>query len=67
MHHVSKIDQASATTPTLYQQHSTGFQRAEYVDRAVGSVHMGTGICFLAAGGLIEPHLHSFEESFYIH
>jgi mannose-6-phosphate isomerase-like protein (cupin superfamily) len=27
---------------------------------------MGTGICFLDAGGAIQPHLHSFEESFYI-
>jgi mannose-6-phosphate isomerase-like protein (cupin superfamily) len=36
------------------------------VDRAVGSVHMGTGVCFLEPGGVIQPHLHSFEESFYI-
>lgn len=27
---------------------------------------MGTGICFLDANGAIEPHLHSFEESFYV-
>ncbi len=32
----------------------------------MGSVHMGTGICFLDAAGAIQPHLHSFEESFYI-
>src|SRR5580700_5795049 len=66
MHAVSKIDPAAARTPQLYQQHSTGFRRATYVDRAMGSVHMGVGICFLDAGGLIRPHLHSFEESFYI-
>ena len=66
MHHVSKIDSASAQTPAPYQKHSTGFRRATYVDRAVGSVHMGVGICFLEPSGVIEPHLHSFEESFYI-
>ncbi|HEV3329388.1 MAG TPA: cupin domain-containing protein [Bryobacteraceae bacterium] len=66
MHHVSKIDSASAQTPALYQKHSTGFGRATYVDRAVGSVHMGVGICFLEPKGVIEPHVHSFEESFYI-
>ena len=66
MHAVSKIDPAAAQTPQLYQSHSTGFRRATYVDRAMGSVHMGTGICFLDAGGSIQPHLHSFEESFYI-
>ena len=66
MHAVSKIDPAAAQTPKLYQPHSAGFRRATYVDRAMGSVHMGTGICFLNAGGSIAPHLHSFEESFYI-
>jgi len=66
MHAVSKIDSAAAQTPQLYQPHSTGFRRATYVDRGMGSVHMGAGICFLDAGGSIEPHLHSFEESFYI-
>ena len=32
----------------------------------MGSVHMGAGICFLEPQGSIQPHLHSFEESFYI-
>jgi mannose-6-phosphate isomerase-like protein (cupin superfamily) len=27
---------------------------------------MGTGICYLDPSGVIEPHLHSFEETFYI-
>jgi mannose-6-phosphate isomerase-like protein (cupin superfamily) len=66
MHAVSKIDPAAARTPQLYRPHSTGFRRASYVDRAMGSVHMGTGICFLDSGGAIQPHLHSFEESFYV-
>ena len=66
MHAVSKIDPAAAQTPKAYQQHSTGFRRATYVDRAMGSVHMGTGICFLDPSGAIQPHLHSFEESFYV-
>ncbi len=66
MHHVSKIDEAAARVPKLYETHSTGFRRATYVDHGMGSVHMGVGVCFLAPGGTIEPHLHSFEESFYI-
>ena len=66
MHHVSKIDKASAQTPDGYQKHSTGFRRATYVDRSVGSVHMGTGICFLEPSGTIESHVHAFEETFYI-
>jgi mannose-6-phosphate isomerase-like protein (cupin superfamily) len=66
MHFVSKIDLASAKTPKLYEQKSSGFRRATYVGRGMGSVHMGTGICYLDTDGLIQPHLHSFEESFYI-
>ncbi len=66
MHYASKIDEAAAQTPKLYEQHSTGFRRASYVDRAMGSVHMGAGICYLGSNGAIQPHVHSFEESFYI-
>ena len=66
MHHISKIDSSTAQIPKLYESHSTGFRRASYVDRDMGSVHMGTGICYLDANGVIQPHLHSFEESFYI-
>jgi mannose-6-phosphate isomerase-like protein (cupin superfamily) len=66
MHFVSKIDSSSARTPQLYQGHSSGFRRATYVGPGMGSVHMGTGICYLDANGSIEPHVHSFEESFYL-
>jgi len=66
MHFVSKIDPSLASIPALYEQGSTGFRRVSYADRVMGSVHMGTGICFLDANGAIRPHLHSFEESFYI-
>ncbi len=66
MHFVSKIDPATAQTPKLYEERSIGFRRVSYVDQAIGSVHMGTGICYLGSGGVIQPHLHSFEESFYI-
>ena len=66
MHHVSRIDEAAALTPHAYQEHSSGFRRATYVDRAMGSVHMGVGVCFLTPGGSVATHLHSFEESFYV-
>lgn len=66
MHYVSRIDKAKAQVPAPYAQHSSGFRRSTYVERAVGSVHMGVGINFLDANGHIQPHIHSFEESFYI-
>jgi mannose-6-phosphate isomerase-like protein (cupin superfamily) len=66
MHSVSKVDEAAAQTPQLYGSHSSGFRRATYVDHRVGSVHMGVGVCFLDPKGAISPHVHSFEESFYV-
>jgi mannose-6-phosphate isomerase-like protein (cupin superfamily) len=66
MHHTSKIDEATARTPDLYDKNSAGFRRATYVDQAMGSVHMGVGVCYLETNGLIQTHVHSFEESFYI-
>ena len=65
-HYVTTIGEATARTPPLYQPHSTGFRRATYVDRGMGSVHMGVGVCYLEPDGAIQPHFHSFEESFYI-
>ena len=66
MHHVSKIDHDAAQTPELYIGHSTGFRRSTYVDRDAGSVHMGTGISTLDPDGMIQPHVHAFEETFYV-
>jgi quercetin dioxygenase-like cupin family protein len=49
-----------------YLEHSRSFRRADLVDRSVGSVHMGLGLCALHAGGHVEAHVHSFEESFFV-
>jgi quercetin dioxygenase-like cupin family protein len=66
MHHVARIDAGAARTPERYKGRSAGFRRFDYVDRSVGSVHMGAGICTLEADGHIEPHVHAYEESFYL-
>jgi mannose-6-phosphate isomerase-like protein (cupin superfamily) len=66
MHHVSKVQESTAQAVPLYQGHSTGFRRGTYVHAGMGSVHMGTGICYLSSGGSIHAHVHSFEESFYV-
>src|SRR5258708_11140729 len=66
MHYTTKFDPAQMTTPAPYASHSVDFTRAGFIDRTTGSVHMGTGICELAPNGAIAPHLHSFEESFYV-
>ena len=40
--------------------------RPSLVDRSVGSVRTGFGLCALAAGGSLDTHVHSFAEFFYI-
>ena len=43
-----------------------GYAEAAVVGEADGAVHTGFAICALDAGGVLPPHVHSFEESFYI-
>lgn len=64
MHHVLRAERIRLE-PT-YGGHSKFFSRCSLVDGSVGSVHMGLGMCALGAGGRIDAHLHSFEESFYV-
>jgi quercetin dioxygenase-like cupin family protein len=59
----------SGTDITLrpaHGDHGRLFSRSSLVDGTVGSVHMGVGLCALQAGGHIDVHVHSFEESFYV-
>lgn len=64
MHHY--LPAAAIKLEPAYSGNSHGFSRCSVVDAAAGSVHMGVGLCALAAGGAIDSHIHSFEESFYI-
>jgi quercetin dioxygenase-like cupin family protein len=66
MHRVSSVNDGIARMPKPYEKYSSGFRRATYVDHSAGSVHMGVGLCYLEPGGTIHPHVHSFEESFYV-
>lgn len=62
---VHQADLAYAV-PALYDGRSSGFTRAGAVGETAGAVHTGFGICRLDAAGGIDPHVHSFEESFYV-
>jgi quercetin dioxygenase-like cupin family protein len=64
MHHVRRRDEV--TLLSAYPHQSRCFSRAALVDRSVGSVHMEFGLCALGAGGYVNRHVHSFEESFYV-
>ena len=64
MHHMRRA--ADILLVPDYVKNSANYSRCSMVDRSVGSVHMGFGLCALGAGGRIDTHFHSFEESFYI-
>jgi quercetin dioxygenase-like cupin family protein len=64
MHHLIRAE--DIRPEPAYPGHSAGFARCSLIDRSCGSVHTGMGLCTLDAGGSIDTHLHSFEESFYV-
>lgn len=66
MHFYGKSSGVPPSTPAAWRNRSQGYTRVPLIDHTLGSVHTGTSLNFLAPGGYIAPHLHSFEEGFYI-
>jgi quercetin dioxygenase-like cupin family protein len=64
MHHYLAAADIRLTPACL--GNSEAFTRCAVVDDAAGSVHMGVGLCALGAGGRVDTHIQSFEESFYV-
>jgi quercetin dioxygenase-like cupin family protein len=64
MHHLLRAKDVRLAP--AYEGNSERFSRCSLVDAAAGSVHMGLGLCALKAGGRIDTHVQSFEESFYV-
>lgn len=66
MHFVGRFDEAAMMPVPDFAGHNEGLTHAPLVDHTCGSVHTGLSIGQLAAGGTILPHVHSYEESFYL-
>ena len=66
MHHFGHFDGAELDDCAAYAGHSEGYRHASLVDHATESVHTGLSIDELAPGGRLAPHVHSYEESFYV-
>lgn len=64
MHSILRADEV--TMEPAYPGRSAGFSRCAAVGRAQGAVHTALGLCALEAGGHIDTHVQSFEESFYV-
>ena len=66
MHFFSSFDPGALGHHPSYEGHSEGYVHESLVAREEGSVHTGLSVNELAPGGRIDPHVHSFEESFYL-
>src|SRR5688572_6811129 len=66
MHHFGRFDEGALVPHPIFQGHSHGYSMASLINRTTGSVHTGLSVDQLAPGGTIDPHVHSFEEGFYI-
>lgn len=67
MHLVANYDKAPFVVPPTYEQHSQGYTRIALVDHTIhGAVHTGLGLCRLEASGVLNPHVHFYEEAFFI-
>jgi len=67
MHHVANYDKASFQVPPAYEKHSQGYARLALVDHTIaGAVHTALGLGKLAAHGTLDPHVHFYEEAFFI-
>src|SRR4030095_761734 len=66
MHHYSSCDPGALGHHPVYEGHSEAYVHESLVAREEGSVHTGLSVNELAPGGRIDPHVHSYEESFYL-
>jgi quercetin dioxygenase-like cupin family protein len=66
MHHFGRFDEGALAPHPIFDGHSRGYSTVSLINRGTGSVHTGLSVDQLAPGGTIDPHVHSFEEGFYI-
>lgn len=65
-HRLTVDDAPEPDAPAAFVGHSEGFGRVQLLGGRHGAIHTSTGICTLKPGGRIAPHVHSYEESFYV-
>lgn len=64
MHYILRAEEFELKP--AYEGNSVQFTRCSLIDGSTGSVHMGLGLSALQAGGRVDTHVQSFEESFFV-
>ena len=65
-HYFGKFQDSMLVADPLFAGHGSGGTRASLVNHTLGSVLTGLSVCEIAPGGAQDPHVHSFEEGFYV-
>jgi len=66
MHYFGTFDDSALAGHDVYVGRGEGYRQAPLIGRPTGSVHTGLSVAQLDPGGLLPPHVHSFEEGFYV-
>jgi quercetin dioxygenase-like cupin family protein len=66
MHFVGTFNERNLAPNPTYDRRGRGYTEAALVDHTCGSVHTGLSIAELDVGGTLPPHVHSYEQSFYV-
>jgi quercetin dioxygenase-like cupin family protein len=66
VHYFGTFEDSQLVADPLFAGHSEGYVRASVVNHTLGSVLTGLSVCEIAPGGTLDPHVHSFEEGFYV-
>jgi len=66
MHYVGKSSKNTLTSNPIYENYSQGYSQAPLIDHTTGAVHTGLSLNQLAVDGTLSPHVHSYEEGFYV-
>jgi len=66
MHYCGKFHESALGLHPAHEGHSQGYAHASLISHTTGSVHTGLSIDELAPGGTLAPHVHSYEEGFYV-
>ncbi|HET9312210.1 MAG TPA: cupin domain-containing protein [Actinomycetota bacterium] len=65
-HIVSLKSDLASRIPREFEGRSSGYRADAVVDEAAGSVQMGFRVARIEAGGHVDAHVHSFEESIFV-
>jgi mannose-6-phosphate isomerase-like protein (cupin superfamily) len=66
MHHFGTFDDSALAPHGVYEGHAEGYRQAALIGPHTGSVHTGLSVAQLEPGGVLAPHVHAFEEGFYV-